>query len=52
MRTILDLAIITVIAATFWLSPTVAKQTDTASVDPMSMMTNVTNLPAESFDLF
>lgn len=52
MRTIAYVALWTVLATMVWLSPTVAKHAQTVSIDPASMMTNTTNLPAEKFDLY
>jgi hypothetical protein len=51
MRTVIYLTLMTAIVATAWLTgPTVAKQT--VSIDPISMMTNASNLPTEQFDLY
>ena len=53
MRILFDIAIITVLVATVWSSiPTGAKQHGTVSIDPVSMMTTVTNLPIEEYDIF
>ena len=53
MRTLLVIAIAAVVAFTVWsTNTTVAKQTSTISVDPTSMMTTVTNLPSEQYDMF
>ncbi len=52
MRTIAYVALWTVLATMVWLSPTVAKHSRTTSIDPVSMMTRATNLPAEKWDLF
>ena len=52
--TLFNVAIITVIVATFWLgSHTVAKQNVGVSVDPFWMTTNATDLPtAPQYDLY
>jgi hypothetical protein len=53
MRFLLGIAIATVIAATVWSSiPTVAKQHNSVSIDPASMMTSTTSLPTQEYDLF
>jgi hypothetical protein len=53
MRTLLVIAVAAVVAFTVWSTgTTVAKQNGTISIDPLSMMTTVTNLPAEQYDLF
>ena len=53
MRTLLAITVAAVVAFTAWsTNTTVAKQTSTISVDPLSMMTTSTNLPSEQFDMF
>jgi len=53
MRTLLVIAIAAVVAFTIWsTNATVAKQNGTVSIDPVSMMTSVTNLPTEQCDMF
>ncbi|MFZ1951039.1 MAG: hypothetical protein WCF66_00175 [Pseudolabrys sp.] len=53
MRVLFEIAIVTVVAATVWSSnPTVAKHTDTVSIDPTSITATVTNLPTEQYDAF
>ncbi len=53
MRTLLAITIAAVVAFTAWsTNTTVARQTTTTSVDPLSMMTTSTNLPSQQFDLF
>jgi hypothetical protein len=53
MRILLVIAITVVVAFTIWsTNATVAKQNSTVSIDPVSMMTTVTNLPTEQYDMF
>lgn len=52
MRTLIALTIAAVGAFTVWsTNVTAAKQITAVSVEPLSMMTNSTNLPIEQFDL-
>ena len=53
MRTLLFIAIAAVVAFTIWsTNTTVAKQNSTVLIDPVGMMTTVTNLPSEQYDMF
>ena len=53
MRVLSDIAIVTVLVTTVWWSnPTVAKHTDTISIDPTSITATVTNIPTEQYDAF